>query len=79
MNENEKVHIDYGALFNQIADKVITDFMTELTPDENTKKVLLGTLAVHRKYGIDAVTTIKILQDLTKLIDGINKEGDTTE
>lgn len=67
MNENEKVHIDYGALINQIADKVITDFMSALMPDEKTRKIMLGTLAIHRKYGIDAATSIKILQELADL------------
>ena len=78
MNENEKVHIDYGALINQITDKVITDFMSELMPDEDTRKILLGILAIHRKYGIDAVTSIKILQDMAKLTDGNKNEGDIT-
>ena len=67
MNENEKIHIDYGGLINQIADKIITEFMSSLMPDEKTRKILLGTLAIHRKYGIDAATSIKILQELAEL------------
>lgn len=78
MNENEKIHIDYGALINQITDKVVTGFISELMPDEDTRKILMGILAIHRKYGIDAVTSIKILQDMAKLTDGNKNEGDIT-
>ena len=68
MDNKPEVHIDQSALFKHLADKIITDFMSALMPDEKTKKILLGTLAVHRKYGIDAATSIRIMQDLAEVL-----------
>ena len=73
MDENkEKVHIDYSGLIQQMADKVVADFMTSLAPDEETRRVMAGLFAIHRKYGIDAATTLKIVMDLAELMN--NKE-----
>lgn len=76
------VQIDYLAIINQIADKVITDFLTSISPDEKTQKLLTGLIAIHRKYGIDAATSMKIMVDMGKLweesdSDGANKNGAT--
>lgn len=72
MNENEKqVHIDYQAIVNQIADKAVVEFMAAIMPDEKSREFLLGMLAVHRKYGIDAVTSVKIIQDLAEVLKEI--------
>jgi hypothetical protein len=68
MNENEpNVHIDYQGLLSQLADKIIIDFMASIMPDEKTKKIMVGVLSVHRKYGIDAATSVKILTDLAEV------------
>lgn len=60
---NNEVHIDYKELARQIADKAIADFFAVLMPDDKTKKLMLGMMNIHRKYGIDTITSIKILQD----------------
>lgn len=68
MNENEnKVHIDYQGILNQIVDKAIVEIMSVLAPDEQTRKLLTGMIAIHRKYGIDATTSMKIFAELAEL------------
>lgn len=76
MDEQPTVHIDQSALMRQMADKIITDFMLALMPDEKTRKMLLGILAVHRKYGIDAATSIKIVTDLAEILKEEPNESD---
>lgn len=63
---NNEIHIDYKTIAQQIADKAIAEFLASLMPDEKTKKLMLGMMAIHRKYGIDTVTSIKILQDFAE-------------
>ena len=67
MDEESKIQIDYDLIAKMMAEKFVTDFMTALMPDEKTKKLLVGMMAVHRKYGIDAVTSIKIITDLCEV------------
>lgn len=67
MDNQPTVHIDQSALIKQMTDKIITDFISAMMPDEKTRKILLGTLAVHRKYGIDAATSMKIMMDLADI------------
>jgi len=67
MDENENVYIDYNSLINRIADKAVLEFLSAIMPDEKSQKMLVGMLAIHRKYGIDAVTSIKIFQDIATL------------
>lgn len=69
MNENtDKVHIDYQGLLNQIADRAIAEFLMSFAPDEQTRKLIGGMIVIHRKYGIDAATSAKILQELGELM-----------
>lgn len=67
MENKDEVKIDYPGIIQQITDKVIADLFGAFMPDEKTKKILTGMLAVHRKYGIDAATSIKILMDLSEI------------
>ena len=68
MENSEEIKIDYQGIVQQIADKVIVEFISSLMPDEKTKKLMLAMVAVHRKYGIDASTSLKILMDYAELI-----------
>lgn len=68
MNEQENnVHIDHQGIIQQITDKVITDVMAALMPDEKSRNIWTGLIAIHRKHGIDALTSIKIMQELAEL------------
>lgn len=68
MNEQDgNVHIDHQGVIQQITDKIITDLLVALSPDEKSRKLVSGLLAIHRKYGIDALTSIKIIQEITEL------------
>lgn len=74
MNENkEEVKIDYPSIFQQIADKVILEFISSFMPDEKTRKLLSSMVAVHRKYGIDAATSMKIMMDYAELIKEVEE------
>lgn len=74
MNENkEEVKIDYPSIFQQIADKVILEFISSFMPDEKTRKLLSSMIAVHRKYGIDAATSMKIMMDYAELIKEVEE------
>lgn len=69
MNDNnEEVKIDYQGIIQQIADRAIVDLVGALLPDDNTRKIMTGIVAVHRKYGIDAATSMKIIIDLAEVL-----------
>lgn len=67
MSESENVSIDYQAIMNQLVDKAIGEFLTSFCTDEKSKRIMSGTFAVHRKHGIDAMTTFKIMMDLAEV------------
>lgn len=73
MDENNNIQIDYDLISKLMADKLITDFMAALMPDEKTKKLLIGMMAVHRKYGIDAATSVRIISDLCEVFKEDNE------
>lgn len=62
------VHIDYEAIVKDISERAMISFMASMMPDESSRKMCVGLMNVHRKYGIDPVTTIKILQDLGEVL-----------
>lgn len=64
------VQIDYAAIVKEIADKAVGDMVAAFMPDDQTKKFWTATLVVHRRYGIDAVTSMKIMQEIAELIKG---------
>lgn len=65
------VHIDYEGILRIAVDKAIADFITSCIPDEQHRKIISGMLAVHRKHGVDAVTSLKIIEDLGKFLEEI--------
>ena len=73
MEEKTEVHVNQSALLKQIADKAITSFMLSLIPEEKDRKVVTAAISVHRKYGIDAATSIKIMTELAEVIKEENK------
>lgn len=75
MNENDNVKIDYQALYKQVAEKAAIDFLAMLIPDEASRKLIIGTMAIHRKYGIDPATSMNIMQEMARLVEeGKNDE-----
>lgn len=74
MNEKEDVKIKYDAIFssdmiiNKIVDRALAEIISSLMPDENTKKVCLALLAVHRKHGIDTMTSISMLKEMGDIL-----------
>lgn len=75
MPEEKDIHIDYQGIIQQITDKAIVDLVNAFLPDDNHRKIMAGIVAVHRKYGIDAATSMKIILDLAEVL----KEENETE
>lgn len=69
----EEVKIDYQGIIQQITDRVIVDLIGTFLPDDNTRKIMAGIVAVHRKYGIDAATSMKIIIDLAEVLKEENE------
>ena len=76
MEEKDEVKIDYQAIIQQITDKAIVTVVEAFLPDENTRKIMHGIVAVHRKYGIDAATSMKIVIDLAEVLKEDNKTNE---
>ena len=75
MEDNKKVKIDQQALIQHLKDRVIIDFMSAIMPDEQTRKLVSSMAEVHRKYGIDAATSMQIMMEVgTMFMEGEGKE-----
>ena len=69
MNDDKNdIYIDYQSILKLATDKVITEFMSAIMPDDETRKLMIALIAAHRKYGIDAATSVKIIQEFAELI-----------
>jgi hypothetical protein len=66
--ENNNVHIDYEAIVKDISERAMITMVASFMPDENSKKFCVGIMNVHRKHGIDLVTSMKILQELGEIL-----------
>lgn len=62
------VQIDIRQMLQTMVDKAMIDLLSITMPDEKTKKMFIGIMNVHRKYGIDPVTSIKIINDLGEVL-----------
>lgn len=63
-----EVKVDKRQIVQQIADKAVAELLTAFVPDEKGKKLISGILAIHRKYGIDSLTSVKIITELGELL-----------
>lgn len=61
------VKIDKPGIVQQITDHVVTELVSALMPDDKSRKLVSGMMKIHRKYGIDSTTSLKILMDLAEL------------
>ena len=66
--DEDKVHIDYSELVRQLADKAVADLFASFMPDEPQRKLITSIFAIHRKYGVDTATTVKILMELGEIL-----------
>ena len=74
---DDNVHIDYQSIIQMAVDKAIVEFVSSLMPDEETRKVMLAMTKAHRKYGVDAATSLKIVQEFAELIKEENDDLQT--
>lgn len=76
-NKNDEVKIDYRGVIQQLTDKVIVDLMSDILPDEESRKLMIAMVTVHRKYGIDAGTSIKIMTEIANIfMEGNEKQSE---
>lgn len=75
MENNFNIGIDFEAIMKMAIDKALIETISSLLPDDKTRKLMLGILNIHRKYGIDAVTSIKIIQDIAEFTKEDNDGG----
>ena len=69
MNDQESnVQIDRQGIIQQIADRAITELLSALVPDESGRKLITGLMNIHRKYGIDSITSVRIISELGELL-----------
>lgn len=64
--KNHEIHVDYTGLINQLTSKVISNIFSDLMPDDKSKKLIEVFFESHRRHGIDAATSLKILMDIAK-------------
>ena len=60
------MEIDMNKFMQQLEDMVVVKAMTSVCPDEKTKKFIRGTLEVFLNNGVSAITTMKMLTELSK-------------
>ena len=60
------MEIDMNKFMQQLEDMVVVKAMTSVCPDEKTKKFIRGTLEVFLNNGVSAITTMKILTELSQ-------------
>ena len=62
------VQIDIRQMVQNMVDKAMIDLFAAFAPDDKTRSVLVGIMKVHRKYGIDPITSLKIMVDLGEVL-----------
>ena len=68
MEENFKIEVDAQALFKEMIEKTMAEFIAAMMPDEQGRKLVSGVFAILRKHGIDTATSMKIMMDLGELM-----------
>lgn len=68
------IHFDYEGILRMAVDKAIAEFITSFIPDEKNKKIISGMITIHRKYGIDVQTSLKIIEDLGKFLEEVEEK-----
>ena len=74
MEPKDEVKIDYQSIVQQITDRVVVELMSSFMPDEQSRKLVQAMAAVHRKYGIDAATSMKIMMEIGTIFTEEGKE-----
>ena len=68
------IQFDYEGILRVAVDKAVTEFVTSFIPDKKDKKIIAGMITIYRKYGIDAQTSLKIINDLGELLKEVESK-----
>lgn len=70
------IGIDMNKFAQQMEDYLVTKVMSELAPDEKSKKLITDVANIFINNGVPAITAMKIMKDLSEYTKNLNK-GET--
>ena len=70
------IGVDMNQFAQQMEDYVVTKVMSELAPDEKSKKLITDVANIFINNGVPAITAMKIMNDLAEYAKILNK-GET--
>ena len=70
------IGIDMNQFAQQMEDYLVTKVMSELAPDEKSKKLITDVANIFINNGVPAITAMKIMNDLAEYAKILNK-GET--
>ena len=70
------IGIDMNKFVQQMEDYVVTKLLSELAPDEKSKKLITDIANIFINNGVPAITAMKIMNDLAEYTKNLNK-GET--
>ena len=70
------IGIDMNKFVQQMEDYVVTKLLSELAPDEKSKKLITDIANIFINNGVPAITAMKIMNDLAEYTKKLNK-GET--
>ena len=70
------IGIDMNKFAQQMEDYVVTKLLSELAPDEKSKKLITDIANIFINNGVPAITAMKIMNDLAEYTKNLNK-GET--
>lgn len=70
------IGIDMNQFAQQMEDYLVTKVMSELAPDEKSKKLITDVANIFINNGVPAITAMKIMKDLSEYTKNLNK-GET--
>ena len=72
----DNIGIDMNQFAQQMEDYVVTKVMSDLAPDEKSKKLITDVANIFINNGVPAITAMKIMNDLAEYSKNLNK-GET--
>lgn len=70
------IGIDMNKFVQQMEDYAVTKLLSELAPDEKSKKLITDIANIFINNGVPAITAMKIMNDLAEYTKNLNK-GET--
>lgn len=72
--DNSDIQFDYESILKMAIDKAVIDVIALSAPDEKSRKIITGLITILRKHGVEMPTILKIIEDLGKFLEEVEKE-----